>query len=127
VKKKVCHIVILIVVIMAVFLIGTGFQKRTDVVLGDYSVSSDGTKITLYVGVSSSMGYVRTCKETKSEEGSRCLTFYSTFGGLNSSFGAKNSFVLELEPEDTKIYFQRQERDIILIKDELTSQWEKEE
>lgn len=31
------------------------------------------------------------------------LTFYSTFGGINSSFGAVNSLVLELGKDDTEI------------------------
>ena len=55
-KKRAIAVITVIVVLVVVFLIGTGFHKRTDVVLVDYSVSEDGTAISLGVQVSSSMG-----------------------------------------------------------------------
>ena len=58
-KKKMITVIIIVGVLVATFLISTGFHKRTDVVLVDYSVSEDGTEINLGVQVSSSMGYVR--------------------------------------------------------------------
>ena len=53
------------------------------------------------------------------------LKLYSTFGGLNSSFGAKSSFVLEIAPDDTEIYFcQGNGRyKLILKKNEHTGKW----
>ena len=62
-KKKIVVAIIMIVVIISTFFIGTGFQKRTDVVLVDYSVFEDGTSINLGVQVASSMGYVRGFKD----------------------------------------------------------------
>lgn len=47
------------IVLIISFLIGTGFMERTDVVLADYSVSEDGTKLILETAVPTSMGYIR--------------------------------------------------------------------
>ena len=124
-KKKVIVVTTIIVVLITAFLIGTGFRKRTDVVLVDYSVSEDGTEINLGVQVSSSMGYVRGFKNNGGGVKPHYLTFYSTFGGLNSSFGTVNSFVLELEPDDTEIYFNRPDGgyELVLVKEEATGEW----
>ena len=124
-KKKIVVAIIMIVVIISAFFIGTGFQKRTDVVLVDYSVYEDGTAINLGVQVSSSMGYVRGFKNKGGGVKPHYLTFYSTFGGLNSSFGTVNSFVLEIEDDDTEIYFNRPDGgyELDLVKDEETGEW----
>ena len=105
-KKNIAIISVIIILIMA-FMVGTGFKKRTDVVLFDYSISEDGTAINLSVQVASSMGYIRGFKNNGGGVKPHYLTFYSTFGGLNSSFGTVNSFVLGLEEDDTEIYFNR--------------------
>lgn len=124
-KKKMIVAITIIVSLVAAFLIGTGFQKRTDVVLFDYSVSEDGTAINLGVQVSSSMGYVRGFKDNGGGVKPHYLTFYSAFGGLNSSFGTVNSFVLELESDDREIYFNRPNGgyELVLVKDEETGEW----
>ena len=96
-KKKIIAVITMVVVIAVAFLIGTGFRKRTDVVLFDYSVSEDGAAINLGVQVSPSMGYVRGFKDKGGGVKPHYLTFYSTFGGLNSSFGTVNSFTLEID------------------------------
>ena len=121
-KKKMMIITSIVIVIFLLFLIGTGFQKRTDVVLGDYSVSEDGREMYLDVYVSSSMGYIRGFKDKGSGVKPHYLTFYSTFGGLNSSFGATDSFVLDLGATDTEIYFNRSNGgyELVLVKDEET-------
>ena len=102
-KKRAIAVITVIVVLVVVFLIGTGFRKRTDVILVDYSVSEDGTAINLGVQVSSSMGYIRGFKNNGGGVKPHYLTFYSTFGGLNSSFGVVDSRVVELEVDDTEI------------------------
>ena len=124
-KKKVIVVTTIIVVLITAFLISTGFRKRTDVVLVDYSVSEDGTEINLGVQVSSSMGYIRGFKNNGGGVKPYYLTFYSTFGGLNSSFGKVNSFVLELEADDTEIYFNRPNGgyELVLVKEEATGEW----
>lgn len=108
---------------IAGFLIGSGFQKRTDVILFEYSISED--KTTINVGIASSIGYVRGFKDIGANIKSYYLTFYNTFGGINCTFSSKNTFVLELAPNDTEIYFNRQDGryELVLVKDEETGQW----
>ena len=50
-KKRIIAVIVILAVLVALFFIGTGFQKRMDVVLVDYSVSEDGTEITLDAGI----------------------------------------------------------------------------
>ena len=124
-KKKIFVVMAIVIVLAAVFLVGTGFQKRTDVVLFDYSVSEDGTAISLGVQVTDSMGYVRGFKDNGGGVKPHYLTFYNTFFGINSSFGTVSTFVLEVAPEDTEIYFNRPNGgyELVLVKDEETGQW----
>ena len=53
------------------------------------------------------------------------LTFYSTFGGLNSSFGSINEIELELSRDNTEIYFNRPGGgyELVLKKDIATDEW----
>lgn len=124
-KKKVIVVITIIGILITAFLIGTGFRKRTDVVLFDYSVSEDETAINLGVQVASSMGYVRGFKDNGGGVKPHYLTFYSTFGGINSSFGTVNSFTLEIDSNDMEIYFNRPNGgyELVLIKDEETGKW----
>ena len=124
-KRKLIVLVAILVFIFGGYWIGTGFMQRTDVALVDYSVSEDGTEITLYAGVSGSMGYIRGFKDNGSGVKPHYLTFYSTFGGLNSAYGSENEFVLQLSPDDTEIYFNRPGKgyELVLIKDENNDQW----
>ena len=124
-KKKMIAIISLIVILIIAFMVGTGFHKRTDVVLFDYTVSENGTAINLGVQVSSSMGYVRGFKDNGGGVKPHYLTFYSTFGGLNSSFGTVNSFTLEIDSDDTEIYFNRPGGgyELVLVKDEENGEW----
>lgn len=124
-KKKIIALITFFVALVALFFVGTGFQKRTDVILVDYSVSEDGTEITLDVGIPTSIGYIRGFKDNGGGVKPHYLTFYSTFGGINSPIGAKHRFKLELALDDSEIYFIRPERgyELVLVKDEETGQW----
>ena len=124
-KKKIFLIIAVIVVLMLLMFICTGFRKRTDVVLFDYSVSEDGSEISLEIQVSSSMGYIRGFKDKGGGVKPHYLTFYSTFGGLNSSFGAINEIELELSQDDTEIYFNRPGGgyELVLQKDIAADEW----
>lgn len=126
-NKKLPVIIAAICVLMVSFVIGTGFTKRTDVILTDYSVSEDGTKIILKTSVASSMGYIRGFKNDGGGVKPHYLTFYATFGGLNSTFGAKNEFVLEVDEDDSEIYFNRTDcgYELVLQKDAQTGVWGK--
>lgn len=123
--KKMIVAIAIIIVLIASFLIGTGFCKRNDVILVDYSVALDGTAISFEVQIPSSIGYIRGFQDKGSGVKPHYLTFYSTFGGLNSSLGAVNTFELELEPNDTEIYFNRPNKgyELVLVKDKETGQW----
>lgn len=126
--KKILVIVLLIIVLLSIiYFVGTGFLERMDVILHDYSVSEDGTELTFNAGIMSSMGFIRGYKDNGGGVKPHYLTFYSTFGGLNSSFGAKNEFVLPLDEEDTEIYFKRASGgyELVLKKNEETGAWER--
>lgn len=112
-------------VLLGSYFIGSGFSKRTDVVLADYSVSEDGTELTFYTSVPTSMGYIRGFKDHGGGVKPHYLTFYCTFGGLNSSFGAKHEFGLELDETDTEIWFNRADGgyELVLEKNVHTGEW----
>ena len=124
-KRKLTIIIAVLVVLLLSFMIGIGFMKRTDVALGEYSLSEDGKNLTFHAGVSSSMGYIRGFKDKGGGVKPHYLTFYSTFGGLNSSFGAKSEFTLVLDENDTEIYFGRADGgyELVLQKDVETGEW----
>lgn len=127
-KKTITIVTITAIVVLAMsFLIATGFTRRTDVVLSDYSISGNGTQITFYADVMSSMGYIRGFKESGGGVKPHYLTFYSTFGGLNSTFEAKNKFAIELDKNDSEIYFNRVDGgyELVLKKSEVTGAWER--
>lgn len=107
--------------------IGSGLQKRTDAVLLSATASADGRQLTLYMGVPTSMGYLRDFTEQRDAEGQRRLTFYSAFGGPNSSLGAKEAFPLLLEDSDRAIYLDRGAAgwELVLEKDMETGVWTK--
>ena len=115
----------IVVVLFLSFMIGTGFMKRTGVALGEYYVSEDGKIIAFHAGVTSSMGYTRGFKNHGGGVKPHYLTFYSTFGGLNNSFGAKNEFELDLDEGDTEIYFNHSGGgyELVLQKDADTGEW----
>ena len=124
-KKKIFLTIAVIVVLMLLMFICRGFRKRTDVVLFDYSVSEDGSAISLEIQVSSSMGYIRGFKDKGGGVKPHYLTFYSTFGGLNSSFGSINEIELELSRDNTEIYFNRPGGgyELVLKKDIAADEW----
>lgn len=125
-KKRMVMISITVIgVLVLSFLIGTGFNKKTDVALTEYSVSEDGKKLTFNAGVMSSMGYIRGFKDNGGGVKPHYITFYSTFGGLNSSFGAKSEFELDLDENDTEIYFCRADGgyELVLQKNVDTGEW----
>lgn len=128
-KTIIISVVVILVALAAMYFIGTGFQKASGQVLVGYSVSEDGTEMTLHVGSAESIGYIRGFKDKGGGVKPHYLTFYYTFGGINSSFGAKNTFTLELAPEDTEIYFNRPDRgyELVLVKDEETGEWNRAE
>lgn len=126
--KKLIPIVLALLIGAAIgtLFITPGFQKRTDVYLQDFSVSEDGSVITLKAFTIGSMGYIR-AMETKQVRNEIHCSFYCCFGGLNSSFGAKSRFEINLEDfakSAESIYFDRAGLDqLVLERDAETGEW----
>ena len=93
-----------LVLIVLVIVVGSGFDARGDVTLSDFRTEEDGGAVTVEVGVSSPMGYVRTAKEHR-EGDALYVTVYSAFGGHNGSIGARDSFELTTPDSCRAIYF----------------------
>ncbi len=103
--KKIVTITVLLIILFLSYFIGSGFTENTNVVIHNYSVSEDGKTLTFETMIPSSIGYTRGFKDSGGGVIPHYLTFYNTFGGINSPIGAKNKFTLELELTDTEIYF----------------------
>lgn len=125
--KKVVLILAILVGLLLVFAVGSGFLKRGDVALMDYTVSEDGGTLHFRAAVMSSMGHTRGFYETDGPDGSITLTFRNTFGGLNSALGAKEDFRLALAENVTEIRFTDSCGNAVpvLVKDEQSGQWER--
>ncbi|MGN0358904.1 MAG: hypothetical protein ACI4E0_14030 [Blautia sp.] len=125
-KKKVSIIVLVVVCIIIFYIIASGFSIQTGAyITDDFVVSESGSEITFKVGVGSSMGYVRGYKDEGGGVKPHYLKFYSAWGGFNSSIGAKNEYVLKLEPEDTEIYVYHGDDGYVLTlqKDVTSGEW----
>lgn len=122
-KYLVCMCV-LVAGIAAVYLVGTGLMKRTDVFVGEYILSDDGEMMTVRAGVAGSMGYIRDV--SVKQEGERlCLIFYSAFGGLNGNWGAHDEFTFCVDSEalEIAVYRGTGTYEVILEKVPETGEW----
>ena len=94
-----------LIVLAVCFLILGG--KRDDVMIEDFSVSADGSEMTLKAGIAGSAGYLRKAKVRYDDEYKTVLVdFYSTFG-INNPVGAEDTFVIPLKPDSENILFNR--------------------
>lgn len=94
-----------LIVLAVCFLILGG--KRDDVMIEDFSVSADGSEMTLKAGIAGSAGYLRKVKVRYDDEHKIVLVdFYSTFG-INNPVGAEDTFVIPLKPDSENILFNR--------------------
>ena len=128
-RSKIFVILLICVVFLGAVFFGMALSPRTDVFLQDYSISDDGCRVEMVVGISSSMGYTRGFR-VKQGGFNSYLTFYPTFGGFNSKIGAKNTFVLEIDEANCdEIYFYQGNGGYrpVLQKDPLSGQWERPE
>lgn len=91
-----------IIALMTMYLVAPGFTKMGNVFIVDFSVSKDGSEMTITVGVSTSIGYVRKVSVHQQHGGKLYLDCYSAFGGINGSWGAKNEYTIQLD-EDTEM------------------------
>lgn len=117
-------ILALVVLCAAVYLIGSGFSRMSNVYLADYEVSESGESITINVAVASSVGYTRAI-DTQLQSSGLYVTFYPAFGGINGNWGAKHIFEIELEDECSQIYFYNgNDWTLVLEKDLKTKKWQ---
>lgn len=105
-KMKILVAAAAVLIVLAVcFLILGG--KRDDVMIEDFSVSADGSEMTLKAGIAGSAGYLRKAKVRYDDEHKTVLVdFYSTFG-INNPVGAEDTFVIPLKPDSENIFFNR--------------------
>ena len=105
-NRKVIFIVMIVILTAAMGFLCLG-GKRDDVVIEDFSVSADGSEMTLKAGIAGSAGYLRKAKVRYDDEYKTVLVdFYSTFG-INNPVGAEDTFVIPLKPDSENILFNR--------------------
>ena len=124
--KKLLFTILILLCLIAVWMVVTGFSVQTSAYITDnFTVSEYGSEITFTIGVGSSMGYVRGYKDEGGGANPHYLKFYSAWGGFNSSIGAKSSFSLPLQPGDTEIYVYHGQAGyaLTLKKDAATGEW----
>lgn len=125
-KKPLTIIAIIILLILGAYYIGLGFLPRTDVVVADFKVSEQEDEMTIYTYILSSAGYSRTVKNVSDDPEKMMLKFYSAFGGVNGSIGAKSEFDLPLAPECKEIYvLLYDDYRLTLAKNPTTGEWER--
>lgn len=100
--KKIVFIISLVFIIFISSFIFFN-NKRTDVYLKYFYLSSDKKIMTINVYVSNSPGYVRKMKRTSGSM-DYYFTFYSTFF-INSKIGSKDTFEFEIDDNVESIYF----------------------
>ena len=103
-KMKILVAAAAVLIVLAVcFLILGG--KRDDVMIEDFSVSADGSEMTVHAGVFSRAGYLRKINVSYDDH-AVLVDFYSTFG-INNPVGAEDTFVIPLKPDSENILFNR--------------------
>ena len=121
--KKQTIAVLLVVVLALASIIGSGFAKKNDVVIYEYTVAEDGSSVSMVAAPTSAFGRARGFQEEVTD-GNHYLTFYRTFGffGFHAS---EINHVVEVAEEDTGIYFNRPdgEFELVLEKDPATGEW----
>ena len=103
-KRKVIFVAMTVILTAVMGFLCLG-GKRDDVMIEDFSVSADGSEMTVHAGVFSSAGYLRKINVSYDDH-AVMVDFYSTFG-INNSAGAKNEFVIPLKPDSERICFNR--------------------
>lgn len=101
-----------------------GFQKRTDIYLQKFSISQDGSVMTVQTDLEGSMGFIRAMEAKQISDEIHC-SFYRCFGGLNSGFGSENRFDIQLDDSVERIYFDRGTSPDVLVleRDPDTGEW----
>lgn len=124
-KKKLSIIIVVLLLLGCAYYFGVGLIPATDVGISGFQVSEKQDQITVYTFVLSSVGYTRAVKDVSDDPEKMELKFYSAFGGINGSIGAKDEFDLPFSPECKEIYVLLYDDYKLLIeKNPTTGEWE---
>lgn len=125
-KKKLSIIVVILLLLYGGYYFGVGFLPATNVVVTDFEVSEQQDSMTIQTSIATSAGYSRTVKNVSDDPEKMMLKFYSAFGGVNGSIGAKSEFDLPLAPECKEIYVLLYDNyRLTLAKNPTTGEWER--
>lgn len=124
-KKKLSIIIVVLLLLGCAYYFGVGFLPATNVVVTDFQVSEQQDQMTIYTSIASSAGYTRSVKNVSDDPEKMELKFYSAFGGINGSIGAKYEFNLPLSPECKEIYvLLYDDYKLLIAKNPTTGDWE---
>lgn len=125
-KKKLSIIIVVLLLLYGGYYFGVGFFPATNVVVTDFEVSEQQDSMTIHTSIATSAGYSRTVKNVSDDPEKMMLKFYSAFGGVNGSIGAKSEFDLPLSPECKEIYvLLYDDYRLTLAKNPTTGEWER--
>ena len=94
-----------IIILAGVCIIAPGYLKNGNMDIVDYSVSSDGTEMTVQVEASS--GHIRKVAEYQQHGGHLYLDSYYAFGGFNGRIGEKDEYTIHLDDDTEMIALYR--------------------
>lgn len=124
-KKRIGITIIVILILVCIWFICSGYFYQSSAYISDFYVSENGEEMTFSVEVGSSIGYIRGYKDDGGGAKPHYLKFYSAWGGFNSSIGAKSEYTLKLGPDDTEIFVYHGDGGytLTLQKNVETGQW----
>ena len=123
-NRKVIFVVMIVILTAAMGFLCLG-GRRDDVMIEDFSVSADGSEMTLKAGIAGSAGYLRKAKVRYDDEYKTVLVdFYSTFG-INNPVGAEDTFVIPLKPDSENILFNRGDNYYAALAKDADGRWYK--
>ena len=124
-KKKLSIIIVVLLFLGCAYYFGVGFLPATNVVVTDFEVSEQQDSMTIQTSIATSAGYTRSVKNVSDDPEKMMLKFYSAFGGVNGSIGAKSEFDLPLSPECKEIYvLLYDDYKLLIAKNPATGEWE---
>ena len=126
-KRLFKFMAVFVVTIMVLYMIVTGTMKREDVFMLDYSVTEHTGVITMQVGVMSSVGYVRSMENVSDDPTAAQIEFYSAFGGINGSWGARNVYTIQPGEQCKEIYFRTYDGWRLVLEKDSNGEWIKAE
>ena len=125
-KKKLSIIIVILLLLGCAYYFGVGFLPATNVVVTDFEVSEQQDSMTIQTSIATSAGYTRSVKNVSDDPEKMMLKFYSAFGGVNGSIGAKSEFDLPISPECEEIYvLLYDDYRLTLAKNPTTGEWER--